>query len=153
MSKKRKGNAMERKGKPEILSPAGNFEVLKAAVYAGADAVYIGGTQFNARMNAKNFDRQTIKEAVEFCHQIGVKLYVTLNTLIYDRQMKDALEFAGFLYKTGVDALIVADLGLASLIRESYPDVRLHASTQCSGHNSDAGIFLSNLGFSRMVCA
>ena len=101
MSKRRKGNAMERKGKPEILSPAGNFEVLKAAVYAGADAVYIGGTQFNARMNAKNFDRQTIKEAVEFCHQRGVKLYVTLNTLIYDRQMKDALEFAGFLYKTG----------------------------------------------------
>lgn len=153
MSKRRKGNAMERKGKPEILSPAGNFEVLKAAVYAGADAVYIGGTQFNARMNAKNFDRQTIKEAVEFCHQRGVKLYVTLNTLIYDRQMKDALEFAGFLYKTGVDALIVADLGLASLIRESYPDVRLHASTQCSGHNSDAAKFLANLGFSRMVCA
>ncbi len=144
---------MENKRKPEILSPAGNFEVLRAAVYAGADAVYIGGTQFNARMNAKNFDRASIKEAVDFCHSRGVKLYVTLNTLIYDRQIKEALEFTGFLYNSGVDALIVADLGFARLVRELYPEMRLHASTQCSGHNAEAAKFLSEMGFSRMVCA
>ncbi len=144
---------MENKKLPEVLSPAGNFEVLRAAVYAGADAVYIGGTQFNARMNAKNFDRNAIKEAVEFCHERGVRLYVTLNTLIYDRQLKEAMEFVGFLYNTGVDALIVADLGFAKLIREYYPEMRLHASTQCTGHNAEAAEYLSKLGFSRMVCA
>lgn len=144
---------MKNINKPEILSPAGSFEVLKAAVYAGADAVYIGGTQFNARMNAKNFDRASIKDSLDFCHSRGVKLYVTLNTLIYDRQIKEALEFAGFLYNCGVDALIVADLGFAKLIRELYPELRLHASTQCSGHNVNAAKFLAEMGFSRMVCA
>ncbi len=144
---------MVNKNLPELLAPAGNFDVLRAAVYAGADAVYIGGTQFNARMNAKNFDRQGIIDAVSFCHERGVKVYVTLNTLVYDRQMKEALEFAGFLYGAGVDALIVADLGFASLVRKHYPEMRLHASTQCSGHNVDAAKYLSGMGFSRMVCA
>jgi collagenase-like PrtC family protease len=126
---------------------------LRAALLAGADAVYIGGTLFNARMNARNFDRPAIEKAVKDCHEKGVKLYVTLNTLIFDRQMKDALDFAGFLYKAGVDALIIADLGLSLEIKKRYPAFPLHASTQMSGHNVKAAEFLKDLGFERMVCA
>lgn len=138
---------------PELLSPAGSPEALRAAVLAGADAVYIGGTQFNARMNARNFDRPAIKEAVETCHGRGVKLYVTMNTLVFDRQMKEALEFAHFLYEAGVDALIVADLGFALELKKRLPAFPLHASTQMSGHNVAAAEFLNNVGFCRMVCA
>ncbi len=138
---------------PEILAPAGNFEVLKAAVYAGTDAVYVGGTQFNARMNAKNFDRQTLREAIGFCHERGVRLYVALNTLIYDRQMADALHYVDFLALSGVDALILADIGLSVNIKKYFPEMRCHASTQCSGHNSRAAEYLKQMGFDRMVCA
>ena len=138
---------------PELLSPAGSPEALRAALLAGADAVYLGGTLFNARMNARNFDRPAIIKAVKDCHERGVRLYVTQNTLVVDRQMKDALEFAGFLYEAGVDALIVADLGLALEIKKRFPDFPLHASTQMSGHNVKAAEFLKELGFERMVCA
>ncbi len=138
---------------PELLAPAGSPQALEAAILGGADAVYIGGTLFNARMNARNFDRPAILRAVEDCHRKGVKLYVTLNTLITDRQMNDALNFAAFLYTAGVDALITADLGLALELKRRWPDFPLHASTQMSGHNADAARFLGKLGFERMVCA
>ncbi|MBQ9468055.1 MAG: U32 family peptidase [Clostridia bacterium] len=138
---------------PELLAPAGSMEALDAAILAGADAVYIGGRQFNARMNAKNFDRPQIVEAVKKCHENGVKLYVTLNTLTLDREMNEALSYAAFLYEAGVDALIVADLGLSLEIRARMPDFPLHASTQMSGHNLAAAEFLSGVGFKRMVCA
>ncbi|MBQ8911840.1 MAG: U32 family peptidase, partial [Clostridia bacterium] len=137
----------------ELLSPAGSPEALRAALLAGAAAVSLGGTLFNARMNARNFDRPAIIKAVKDCHERGVRLYVTQNTLVVDRQMKDALEFAGFLYEAGVDALIVADLGLALEIKKRFPDFPLHASTQMSGHNVKAAEFLKELGFERMVCA
>lgn len=139
--------------KPELLAPAGSPEALDAALAGGADAVYIGGTLFNARMNAKNFERPALLQAVEKCHRSGAKLYVTLNTLVLDRQMKDALDFAAFLYGAGVDALIVADLGLSLEIHRRLPDFPLHASTQMSGHNAEAARFLHTLGFERMVCA
>ncbi len=138
---------------PELLAPAGSPEALQAAIAGGADAVYIGGTLFNARMNAKNFDRPAIKQAVNDCHKEGVRLYVTLNTLLLDKQMNDALSFVSFLYEAGVDALITADLGLALEIRKRLPDFPLHASTQVSGHNVPAAYFLKSLGFERMVCA
>lgn len=138
---------------PELLAPAGSPRALEAALCGGADAVYIGGTLFSARMSAENFDRPAILRAVEDCHQLGVRLYVTLNTLITDRQMRSALEFASFLYEAGADALITADVGLALEIKKRMPDFPLHASTQMSGHNTEAARFLKKLGFERMVCA
>lgn len=144
---------MNNKKIPELLCPAGSPEALDAALKGGADAVYLGGTQFNARMSAGNFDRNALASAVESCHERGVRMYVTLNTLIYDRQFKEAMNFVEYLYKIGADALILADLGLASFIHKEFPDLRLHASTQCSGHNVAAAEFLYSRGFSRMVCA
>lgn len=138
---------------PELLSPAGSKAALRAAVYGGADAVYIGGEVFNARINAANFSLDEIRRSADFCHENGVKLHVTLNTLIYDREMKEALEYAGQLYKSGVDALILADMGLCREIKKNFPDFELHASTQMSGHNAIAAKMLSDIGFSRMVCA
>lgn len=143
---------MERK-LPELLAPAGSAEALDAALLAGADAVYMGGTQFNARMNAKNFDRQALADAVKKCHARGAKAYVTLNTLLLDKQMNEALNYAAFLYEIGVDALITADMGLALELHKRMPDFPLHASTQMSGHNADAAKFLAEIGFERMVCA
>ena len=139
--------------KPEILAPAGSYDAMTAAVYAGADAVYLGSTLFNARMNAKNFTREDIKNAVEFCHKRGVKVYVTINTAITDKQIRDAMLLVQYLYKTGVDALIVADLGFASEIHKYFPDFPLHASTQASGHSSHSAKYLKDIGFSRMVIA
>ena len=138
---------------PELLAPCGSFDALIAAVDGGADAVYFGGTAFNARMNAKNFDRDGIKAAVAYCHERGVKAYVTLNTQIYDRELKQALEHAAFCYGAGVDALISADMGLSALIKKHIPDLELHASTQMTAHNTEAVVRLAKMGFSRVVGA
>lgn len=138
---------------PELLAPVGNPQTLDAAIEGGADAVYLGGTLFNARMNARNFDRAALKEAVVKCHTRGVKLYVTLNTQILDRQIPDALNYVVYLYNIGVDALIVADFGLARRIKEILPDFPLHASTQASAHSLDGARYLADLGFERVVVA
>ena len=138
---------------PELLAPAGSPEALRAAVEAGADAVYLGMTAFNARMSAKNFTRADLCDAVAYAHERGVRVYVTLNTATLDREMRQLVELCDFLYRSDVDALIVSDLGLASVIRARYPDFELHGSTQCSGHNSDAAKFLAEHGFSLMVAA
>lgn len=138
---------------PELLAPAGSFEAMQQAVKGGADAVYFGTTLFNARMSAKNFTREETEKAISFCHDRGVACHVTMNTAITDRNMPDALRQVEFLYKTGADALIVADLGLAAEIRRNFPDFPLHASTQCSGHNLDGARFFAEQGFSRMVAA
>ncbi len=142
----------ETKKKPELLAPAGSPESLDAALAGGADAVYLGGTLFNARMNAKNFDRDAMRTAVGKCHDAGVKLYVTMNTQLYDRELAGALDYAGFLYGAGVDALITADLGLAALLHEYLPSLPLHASTQMTGQSADAARYFASLGFDRMVC-
>lgn len=138
---------------PELLAPVGSAQSLSAAITAGADAVYLGATQFSARAFAHNFDRASLRTAVEVAHKAGVRVYLALNTLITDRQMAQALELAAFAYEVGVDALIVADLGLATLIHNQYPDFSLHASTQCSGHSSAGAKKLAELGFDRMVAA
>ncbi len=138
---------------PELLAPAGSPEALDAAIRAGADAVYLGSTLFNARMSAKNFPRPVLADAVKNAHAAGVRVYVTVNTTVLDRQMKEAMELVDFLYHAGVDALIVADLGLAAEIRRIFPDFPLHGSTQCSGHNAGAAKFLAERGFSLMVAA
>ncbi|MBQ7160748.1 MAG: U32 family peptidase [Clostridia bacterium] len=138
---------------PELLSPAGSPEALKAALRGGADAVYIGGKSFNARMNAANFDGAAIERAAADCHAAGARLYVTLNTLILEREYKAALDETRGLWNAGVDALIVADLGLAREIRLNFPGFELHASTQAGVHSADGARALSSLGFSRVVCA
>jgi len=137
----------------ELLAPCGSPEALDAALAYGADAVYFGGTILNARINAKNFTDENIKTAIEKCHGKGVKVYVTLNTLVYDKEFETALSYAARLYEMGADALIVTDLGFAAELKKQIPDLELHASTQTSGHNSAAAQKLSELGFSRMVCA
>ena len=144
---------MNNKKLPELLAPAGSKEALTAAVKAGADAVYLGGRMLNARMNAKNFDDVLLKENIAFCHENGVRVYVALNTAVYDRELSEAVEYTDFLYGTGADALIVSDLGLAAAIAGRYPGMGLHASTQASGHNTDCAKALAAAGFDRMVCA
>ena len=124
-----------------------------AAIEGGADAVYLGGTQMNARIYAGNFDPTALRSAVKLAHAHGVKVYLTLNTLVTDRELTAYLEAALDASRAGVDALIVADLGGAGLIHRAIPDMELHASTQMSGHHSLMGAKLKELGFSRMVAA
>ena len=138
---------------PELLAPAGDFECLVAAVKGGADAVYIGGKLFSARAYARNFDLDEIKKAVSYCHLHGVKLYVTMNILLYDNELDEAVAFAKNLYRLGVDALIVADLGLVSRLRSEVPDFELHASTQMSVNNSLGADLAYGLGCTRVVLA
>ena len=138
---------------PELLAPAGSFEALKAAIAGGADAVYFGGGDFNARINAKNFTNEELKQAIDMLHSAGRKAYITLNTLVYERELVDYLKFAEFVYVAGADALIVADIGGAEAIHRHLPNLELHASTQMSGHNLAQAKFLAEHGFSRMVCA
>lgn len=142
-----------RQALPELLSPAGSPEALEAAVAAGADAVYLGGSHFNARQNAHNFDPLELREAVTHAHRMGARVYLTLNTLLWDRELPLALEAAYEAAEAGVDALIVADLGAAALIRRSLPSLPLHASTQLSGHNAAVGKVLADFGFTRFVIA
>ena len=138
---------------PELLAPAGDFECLVAAVKGGADAVYIGGKMFSARAYAKNFDVDEIKRAVSYCHLHGVKLYVTMNILIFGNELSEAVAFAKELYRAGVDALIVADVGLICALRREVPDFELHASTQMSVNNSIGADLACDLGCTRVVLA
>ncbi len=138
---------------PELLAPAGDFESLVAAVSAGANAVYVGGKRFGARAYAKNFDTDELSRAVRYCHLHGVRLYVTVNTLIYDKEMDEVVNFARTLYEIGVDALIIADIGAISEIRRAVPNLELHASTQMSVHNTPGADAAAELGCSRVVLA
>ena len=135
----------------ELLSPAGNMECLKSAVQNGADAVYIGGKKFGARAFANNFDYDELVEAIKYCHLYGVKIYVTVNTICYENELDEALKYIQFLHINHVDALIMQDLGLISLVRKMFPNLEIHASTQMHNHN-DAGLsFLKKLGIKRVV--
>lgn len=138
---------------PELLAPAGTREALDAAIRAGADAVYFGGNRFNARMAADNFDDAALRDAIAACAFYGVRSNITLNTLPAERELPDVLRFAEKLAEWGADAVICADFGTASLLHRYFPDLQLHASTQCAGHNTDAARFFASLGFSRMVAA
>ena len=138
---------------PELLSPAGSPAAMVAAINAGADAVYFGMPEFNARIGADNFTPENIGDHLRECHLRGVKAYVTLNTQIYDRERDAFLKTARLAYEAGADAAIVGDLGAAALLRSELPLFDIHASTQLSGHNAKSGAELSRLGFSRMVCA
>jgi putative protease len=140
-------------GKPELLAPAGDWEALVAAVENGADAVYLGGKLFNARHSAGNFENLELSRAVHFAHVRGVRVYVTVNTLLEHSEVKEAVRFLHFLYQCGADAAIIQDLGLLRLARKAVPELPLHASTQMTVHNLPALQLLKNAGISRVVLA
>ena len=135
----------------ELLSPVGDFECLKAAVQNGADSVYLGGSSFNARSSATNFDKDSLKEAIRYAKLRNVKINFALNTLIKDDEFKDAVELAKYVYILGADAIIVQDLGLARYIINNLPGMDVHASTQMTIHNLQGVLALQKLGFKRVV--
>ena len=137
----------------ELLAPAGSMEALRAAVCNGADAVYLGADTFNARINARNFSAADLQEAVVYCHVRGVKVHLTLNTLVLDREMPRAAELIRLAASCGVDAFIVQDLGVVSFCRQLAPDVPIHASTQMSIHSLEGVMEAAALGCSRVVLA
>lgn len=137
----------------ELLAPAGGWSQLKAAVNNGADAVYMGGSLFNARIKADNFKGDEMAEAIAFAHDRNVRIYITLNTLIKDSELAKALEYAGFLYEAGADAIIVQDMGLARLVRKYVPDLTMHLSTQGTVYNVQALDLVKEFGFRRVVPA
>ena len=135
----------------ELLAPAGSFEALRAAVEAGADAVYLAGEKFGARAYAENFAGEQMLKAVEFAHLRGVAVHVTVNTIIADEELDEFAEYLKFLRRANVDALLVQDLGAASLAKKFAPEIPLHASTQMTIHNSEGVKMLAELGFARAV--
>lgn len=137
----------------ELLSPAGSFDALRAAVCNGADAVYLGVESFNARRGARNFTLEELPEAVRYCHVRGVKVHLTLNTLVSDRELPEAAKLIASAAKAGVDAFIVQDFGIVALCRKIAPSVALHASTQMSIHSLEGVKQAAALGISRVVLA
>ena len=135
----------------ELLAPAGSPEAVTAAVQSGADAVYLGYGNFNARRNAKNFSREEAAAAVSYCHLRGAKVYLTMNTLLTDRELPAAAKAAGEASDMGVDAVLVQDLGVARMLRQTAPDLTLHASTQMSLHSLDGVKMAADLGLKRVV--
>ncbi|MBE6654964.1 MAG: U32 family peptidase [Ruminococcaceae bacterium] len=138
---------------PELLAPAGSLRSLEAAVAAGADAVYFGAKSFNARAGADNFSDDEIVSAIKYLKTLGVKSNITMNTQLYEGELFDALRSAELVLNAGADAIITADLGLASLIKRYFPEAQLHASTQVCGENTENAKMLESFGFSRMVAA
>ena len=139
--------------KIELLAPAGNFEALAAAVESGADAVYLGGNKFSARAYADNFDGETLAKAVSYAHIRGVKVFVTINILLSDRELVEALDYVNYLYQIGIDAIIVQDLALLKLAASAFPDLNIHCSTQMTVHNAEGVKYYSDLGAKRIVLA
>ena len=139
--------------KVELLAPAGDMTCLKAAIMAGCDAVYLGGTLFGARAFAGNFTNEEIIEAINYAHLYGVKVYVTINTIIYENEVERFLDYVRFLHKNNVDAVIIQDIGMFDLLRKKFPNLELHASTQMHIHNYDGALLAKKLGFKRIVMA
>lgn len=135
----------------ELLAPAGSPEHLRAALDAGADAVYLGGKLFSARRFAGNFSNAEMAEAISEAHLHGAAVYVTLNTLIGDVEMRDLKAYLSFLETLPLDGLLVQDLGVAALARRLAPSIPLHASTQMTISNLDGALFMKSLGFQRVV--
>lgn len=140
--------------KVEILSPAGSYESLKAAVAAGADAVYIGGSRFGARAFADNLEESSLLEAIDYVHLHGKQIYLTVNTLLKEREMEQELyEYLLPYYRQGLDAVIVQDIGVLKFVREQFPNLPVHASTQMTITNVSGAKFLESLGVERVVTA
>lgn len=137
----------------ELLSPAGDLECLKVAVQNGANAVYFGAEEFNARINSTNFSREELVQAIEYAKLRGVKTHLTLNILIKNEEFEDAIKLVEFAYNAGIDAVIIQDLGLARKVIELFPDLEVHSSTQMTIYNLDGARKIKDLGFSRCVLA
>ena len=135
----------------ELLAPVGSMDALRAAIQNGANAVYLGGKNFNARQYASNFDDDEILEAVKYAHLRNVRVYVTLNILLDESELNDAIDYVRYLRKIGADAVIVQDIGFASIIKEIFPDVELHASTQMTVNNIYGIKHLEQIRFKRAV--
>ncbi len=144
----------KKRGKPtayEILAPAGSREALEAAVQNGADAVYLAGKDFGARKFAANFSNKELLEALDYCHERGVSLYVTVNTLLFNQEFEKLNETIAYYYTIGVDAVIVQDMGVLHFIRSTYPDLDVHCSTQMSVQTVEDIRYLETLGVKRVV--
>ncbi len=139
--------------KTELLSPAGDIEAGYAALYYGADAVYLGLQKFSARATATNFDAETLADFTGYAHSLNRKVYVTINTILQTKELPDLLETLDACVAAHIDAVIVQDLGVARVIKQSYPDLALHASTQMAVHNLQGALALKKLGFERVVLA
>ena len=139
--------------KPELLAPAGNMDSLIAAVQAGCDAVYLSGIMYGARSFAGNFNNDELIEALIYAHLYYVKVYVTVNTLIYESEVKNFIKYIDFLYTNGVDAIIIQDIGMFDLIRKLYPDLEIHISTQMHIHNLEGCKLVEEMGAKRVVLA
>ena len=139
--------------KPELLAPAGNYEALVAAIQAGCDAVYLGGKHFGARAFSNNFSDEEIVDAIKLAHKYGVKVYVTCNTLIYEDEINEFMAYIDFLHQNNVDAVLIQDLGMLDLVRKTYPNLEIHASTQMHIHNLDGVELMDKLGIKRVVLA
>ncbi len=139
--------------KHELLVPVGDYLSLIAAINNGADAVYLGGKKFGARAFASNFTLEEIEKATKLCHLYGVKIYITVNTLVYEDEIDEALDYIRSLHKMGVDALIMQDIGLINLVHETFPNLVIHASTQMHNHSAESLPFLEKLGVKRVVFA
>ena len=135
----------------ELLSPAGSYEALRAAVQSGADAVYLGGSSFGARRSAKNFTIDEMKKWIDYCHIYNVKVYVTVNTLIKDSELSELSQYVRDLSDIGADAVLVQDFGAVKIIKKCAPQLPVHASTQMTATDTDDVLFLQKLGFERAV--
>lgn len=138
---------------PEILAPCGSYEILEAAVHAGASACYVGGHKFGARAYAENFDNDSILRAIEFAHLHGCKLYLTVNTLFKDKEIDMLYDYLLPLYKYGLDAVIVQDFGVFMFIRRLFPDIKIHCSTQMNITSLYGASLMKEQGASRIVAA
>lgn len=139
--------------KPELLAPAGSFECLKAVIEAGCDAVYLGGKSFSARSFATNFSDEEIVKAIEYAHLYGVKVYVTVNTLIYENEVEEFINYIDFLHRNHVDAILLQDIGMLHLVLNMFPKLEVHASTQMHIHNVESASLMKELGVKRVVLA
>ena len=139
--------------KKELLAPAGDIEAGYAALYYGADAVYLGLQKFSARATATNFSEENLNQFVGYAHHLKRKVYVTINTVIQEKELSDLLLSLDVCSRCHVDGIILQDLGVAQLIKTQYPELELHASTQMAVHNKEGALALQKLGFSRVVLA
>ena len=147
-------NFIKKRNLPELLAPAGSFEHLKAAVAAGADAIYMGGEKFGARAYAHNFSREDMIEALQFAHFHERKLYLTVNTLMKEKELFEELgDFLFPYYENGLDGVIVQDIGAVRFIRENFPDLEIHGSTQLTVTDFRGAVAAKRMGMTRVVPA
>lgn len=139
--------------KVELLSPVGSMATLYQAIHNGADAVYLAGKKYGARKYSNNFTEEELIKAIKYSHLYGVKVYITVNTMIFEEEVEEFLEYIDFLYQNKVDALIMQDIGMISIIKKVYSNIEVHASTQCHTNSKETVQFLKNIGCTRVVIA